>query len=237
MATPYYQDDLVTLYNGDCREVLPTLERDSSDLIVTDPPYGQSYLSNRGSHAALVGDDGALDIAGCLSAACRTLRRGRHAYVFGPLDLAGTPLTAQVDLIWDKQIVSMGDLSMPWSKSQEPITFAVYEPSKANRDKGYGKLAARLRQGSVLRVQRTQGAATTRHPTEKPVPLLRQLIESSSVFGETVLDPFAGVSSTLVAAVLEGRRAVGIEIDEHFCELGAKRLQAVREQIKHLRAV
>lgn len=223
---PYYQDEEVTLYLGDSRQVLATLGRDAIDLIVTDPPYGQNYLSNRGgNHAKISGDDGTLDVPAVLSQACRILRRGRHAYVFGPSNLVeGTPLAAAVELIWDKQVVGMGDLSLPWSRSHEPITFAVYEPSKANRDKGYGGLAARLRQGSVLRVPRTNGAATRRHPTEKPVQLLRHLIESSSVWGETVLDPFVGVGSTLVAARAEGRRAIGIEIDEKYCEIAAQRL-------------
>jgi site-specific DNA-methyltransferase (adenine-specific) len=76
----------------------------------------------------------------------------------------------------------------------------------------------------VIHAQRIQGGATLRHPTEKPVPLLRQLIESSSVWGETVLDFCVGVGSTLVAARLEGRKAIGIEIDERFCEVAAERL-------------
>lgn len=221
---PYFEDENTRLYLGDCREVLPELGRDAADLIVTDPPYAIDYKSNRGSHDKIAGDDGSLDIQECIALACKVLRRGRHAYIFGGGDLDRTPLASAVELIWDKQIVGMGDLSLPWSRSHEPITFAVYEPSKANRDKGYGGLAARLRQGSVLRVQRTQGAANSRHPTEKPVPLLRQLIESSSVWGETVLDPFVGVGSTLVAATLEGRKSIGIEVDERYCEIAATRL-------------
>ena len=223
--TPYYRDDAVTIYHGDARVILPTLTRESVDLIVTDPPYGIGYESNRGhDHGAITGDDGTLDVPAALSIACKSLRRGRHAYVFGKINLAATPLAAQVELIWDKGIVGMGDLSMPWSTSHEPITFAVYEPSAANRAKGYGRLSARIRKGSVIRSMRTNGAATTRHPTEKPVDVLRQLIESSSCMGETVLDPFMGVGSTLVAAVLEGRKAIGIEIEESYCEIAARRL-------------
>jgi DNA modification methylase len=221
---PYYEDEFARLYLGDCREVLPELGRDAADLLVTDPPYEIDYKSNRGNHDKIEGDDGSLDIQECLTLACKALRRGRHAYIFGGGALDRTPLAAAVELIWDKQIVGMGDLSLPWSQSYEPITFAVYEPSKANRDKGYGGLTARMRQGAVLRVQRTQGAANHRHPTEKPVLLLRQLIESSSVWGETVLDPFVGVGSTLVAAALEGRKAIGIELSEKYCEIAATRL-------------
>jgi len=62
------------------------------------------------------------------------------------------------------------------------------------------------------------------HPTEKPVDILRQMIESSSVFGETVYDPFAGSGSTLIAAALEGRKAVGCEIEERYCEIAVKRI-------------
>lgn len=225
---PYYEDDMVILFHGDSAEILGDLNRDSIDLLLTDPPYGIEYKSNRGSHLDIFGDTDSDGVRDLLSLACKPLRRGRHAYIFGPGALIPEQLTATTELIWDKTIVGMGDLASPWGPSHERITFAVYEPSKANRAKGYGKLSARMRQGSVLRVPRTNGAATLRHPTEKPVLLLRQLIESSTVMGETVLDPFVGVGSTLVAAVLEGRRAVGIEIEEKYCEVAAERLRAVR---------
>jgi site-specific DNA-methyltransferase (adenine-specific) len=76
----------------------------------------------------------------------------------------------------------------------------------------------------VLRVPRIIGAACQRHPTEKPVRLIRELIESSSCIDETLLDPFCGVGSALIAARVEGRLAIGIEIEEKYCEIAAKRL-------------
>jgi site-specific DNA-methyltransferase (adenine-specific) len=231
LGMPYYSDGNATLFLGDSRVVLPALQSLTVQLLVTDPPYGVGYKSNRGrDHERISGDDGSLDVSAVLAQSCKLLGRGRHAYVFGPREFVKAPLTAAVDLVWDKGIVGMGDLSCPWSQSHEPITFAVYEPSQANRAKGYGNLAARMRQGSVLRVPRMNGAATTRHPTEKPVLLLRQLIESSSVMGETVLDPFAGVGSTLVASTLEGRKSVGVEIDERYCEIAAQRLAAISKE-------
>jgi site-specific DNA-methyltransferase (adenine-specific) len=63
------------------------------------------------------------------------------------------------------------------------------------------------------------------HPMEKPVDILRQMVESSSMIGETVLDPFCGSGSVLLAAQLEGRVAIGIEIDERYCEIAAKRIE------------
>lgn len=229
MAEPYYADDDCTLYLGDCRDVLPALA--TVDLLVTDPPYGQAYKSNRGRHGAIVGDDGTLALKDWLPAALKVLRRGRHAYIFGarPEDISSEwSLCGMTELIWDKEVVGMGDLSLPWSRSHEPILFGVQEISKANREKNYGIGAARLRKGSVLRSQRSQSGQNELHPTPKPVDLLRVLIESSSTFDEVVLDPFAGSGSTLVAARLEGRKAVGIEKYEPYCELIAARLTGAR---------
>lgn len=222
--TPYYADDAVTIYHGDAFYVLPKLSRDHH-LLVTDPPYGIDFQSNRRVDKLdkIAGDDGSLDVAAALTLACKVLGRGRHAYVFGPKEVLPPELCATVDLIWDKGLIGTGNLALPWAPQHEPITFAVYEPSQANRAKGYGQLSARMRKGSIIRAQRPQGAATGRHPNEKPVLLLRQLIESSSSWGECILDPFVGSGSTLVAAVLEGRRAVGIEIDERYCDMAAKR--------------
>lgn len=231
MLQPYFQDEGVTIYCGDAAEVLPQVA--VCDLLVTDPPYGVDFQSNRRQKRLdkIAGDDGTYDAAPVLDAALRRIGRGRHAYIFGPV-VAGLPLTETVELIWDKQILGMGDLAKPWGTSHERITFGTYEPSKANRAKGYGRLAARLRKQSVIRCQRPTGAGSGRHPNEKPVGLLRELIESSSVMGEVVLDPFMGSGSTLVAARLEGRRAVGIEISERYCAIATERLRGINAAIE-----
>lgn len=221
----YYSDALVTLYHGDCRDILPNIG--VCDLLLTDPPYGVGFQSGRGDHERIAGDDGSLPLSAWLSLALKQIRRGRHAYIFGakPSDIhPDMALCGFAELVWDKTVVGMGDLSSPWAPQHENILFGVQEISKANRAKNYGAHAARLRKGSVLRVQRGQSSQTLRHPTEKPVELLRILIESSSTFGETVLDPFAGSGSTLAAAVAEGRKSVGIELEERYCEVAAKRL-------------
>lgn len=228
-AAPYYEDADVTLYHGDCRDILPDLE--PADLLVTDPPYGVNFRSNRrGDRFDFIAeDDDPTGMASLVGEAIRSnLKRYRHAYVFGPLDFG--PLVAagvvqdSVELIWDKQMLGMGDLSIPWASQHEAIQFLVAVKSKANVKKGEGRLAARLRRGSILSHQRPNSVGAKNHPTEKPVNLLRELIESSSCFGEMVLDPFVGSGSTLVAAKLEGRKAVGIEIDERYCEVAARRL-------------
>lgn len=232
--TPYFETADVTLYHGDAREVLPQLPRGASDLIVTDPPYGvdrraaPKFRTDGRFGVAMAGDNGELDVPAVLTLALRTLKMNRHLYVFGPADLSTCPVATKATLIWAKGGPGVhGDLTAPWGTNHEPITFAMYAPSKAQRDRGTGGLAARLRQGSVLFVRKLSARQVSLHPTEKPVKLLRMLIEASSLFDEVVLDPFAGSGSTLEAAVLEGRKAIGIEIDEGYCEVIAKRLSAL----------
>lgn len=229
--TPFYDADGITLYLGDCREVLPALARNSVDLIVTDPPYGKRWQSGRRQTTLreIAGDDGTLDVADLIGQALPVLRERRHLYVFGPADLSRLPLGPTVELIWDKQQLGPGDLSLPWGPAHETITFAVYVPRPSNRANGDGGLSARLRRGSVIRCHRLNAGqledAHDQHATPKPVELFRQLIESSSILGETVLDPFAGAGPVLEAARLEGRKAIGIEIDEANVERAVKRLQ------------
>lgn len=225
------------LYLGDSREVLER-ENISADLIVTDPPYGVEFRSNWGKNFERIAndqDDDMVVVDAVVAAACARLREHRHAYVFGPLaDRLPEKMTARVGLIWDKDAMSMGDLSLPFATSHEPIVFAVKVSSSANRSDGRGKLSARMRKSSVLRVPRKHSGANRRHPTEKPVELLRILIESSSSLGETVLDPFVGCGSTIIAAMLEGRRGVGIELEPRYFEVAKQRMEAVARWLDQL---
>jgi site-specific DNA-methyltransferase (adenine-specific) len=241
-TAPYYESDRVRLYLADAREVIPTLPADSVDLLVTDPPYGVGW--NSGKHKVdpfgpMAGDDGALDVIGLLGAATRVLRHNRHVYVFGyspdqlagPLNLGGT-----AELVWDKEQPGLGNLSHTWAPSYERITWGMVTSGTSERAQN-GQLSARIRRGSVLRATRKNGQAVTRHPTEKPVDLMRLLVESSTMPGETVLDPFAGSGSTLVAAIITGRKAIGVEISPQFAQTAAarcRRAEAVADQITGL---
>ena len=220
---PYYQDSAVTIYHGDCREILPTLPK--VDLVLTDPPYGIGYKSGYSDNfEKIVGDDGTLDVVGCIKQTLGCLLNGKHLYVFGRWDLAGLPIGPSAELVWDKEKFGMGNLELPWGPQHEIITFAVHLTRPAARKAERGGLTARMRRGSVLRSLRPNAARVNRHPTEKPVDILRQMIESSSLFGNTALDPFMGSGSTLEAAKLEGRKAIGIEIEEKYCEIAAQRM-------------
>ncbi len=219
---PYYEHAGITIYHGDCREVLPMVGDNSADLIITDPPYGvnfksgwrqESFMCIEGDHSTEISDQ-VIPLMPCI------LRDFRHAYIFGRFAFDSDYFTPSVELIWDKGSIGIGDLQAPWGKQHEYIQFLVNR--KANPGRKLQSLPARLRKGSVLSFQRVSGGDTS-HPTEKPVLLLRELIESSSRIGETVMDMFCGSGSTLVAAKLESRKAIGIEIEEKYCEMAAKR--------------
>lgn len=209
----------MTIYHGDCREVLPRLKRGTAHLVITDPPYGVKWQSDhrREKFKKMRGnEDRCVGMAG-ITLALRALVLYRHAYIFGKWDFEqiGVPATKPVELIWDKKSVGLG------GRRHGYIQFVV---RRRPGDTQKGNLAARLRKGSVLVFGRPCGSAV-RHPCEKPVPLLQKLIESSSRIGDTVLDPFLGSGSTAVACVREERKCIGIEVEEQWCELSANRVR------------
>lgn len=224
-----YRSERVELHLGRAEDVLPGLETESFDLIVTDPPYGKEWVSNRRAESfeSLLGDgaDQREEIRAVIAETVRLIRQNRHLYVFGPSDvLEGLKVSEVVELVWDKATIGSGDLSAPWGPAHEPISFTVTKHRHAGKS-GCSTIPTRVRKGSVLRFGRATGR-TVRHPSEKPVALLRELIESSSRQGDLVLDPFAGVGSTAVAALLSGRRAFAVELDERYARIALDRIRA-----------
>ena len=225
---------------GDARDVLPTIPKESVDLIVTDPPYGQEWQSGfRADTFARLEGDGADDragIAAVLVECVRVVGQNRHLYVFGPSDvLDGLKVSESVSLIWDKGVMGAGDLAAVWGPAHEPITFATSKHRHAGQA-GKSALPVRLRKGTVLRFGRPTGRKV-RHPSEKPTALLRELIESSSKQGETVLDPFAGIGSTAVAAIAAGRKSIIIELDEQYANMAVKRVRRAETLAAGLAAI
>ncbi|MFE9398607.1 DNA-methyltransferase [Streptomyces flavidovirens] len=232
-----HQSARATIIWGDCRD--PEVIAQAPDwygLLATDPPYGIAYNSNRSQRfTEIPGDDGTVDWPGVLAKWVGPegtfnggLAPSRHVYVFGytPTDLTGPlRLGGTADLVWDKVDLGSGNLTAAWSPSHERITFGVHVKRASDRQKGAGNLSARLRRGSILRYQRP-GRGSARHSNEKPVPLMAELIESSTVMGDLVVDPCAGSGSTGVAAVLEGRRAFLVEINRANAELAVQRVKA-----------
>ena len=214
--TPYYDQDGVTIWHGDCRDILPALGRDVADVIVTDPPYGMAFSAgarcdegtgwtSRWTGHRIEGDDSTaardevLDWWGA-----------NPSLVFGTWKTAAPPMVREM-LVWDK-VVSTGKdaLDIPWRPSWECI-YVI----------GHGFVGSRSH--GVLRYSLPTLAPERRdHPTAKPVDLMRELV--SKCPPGTVLDPFMGSGTTLRAAKDLGRKAIGVELEERYCEVAVKRL-------------
>jgi len=223
-----YESPRVVVWHGKAERVLPTFTTESFDLALTDPPYGVDFKSGfRSESFGVIHNDGAEDrgvVHEVLRECVRLVGQNRHLYVFGPADvLDGLKVGAVAELIWDKGVIGPGDLTAPWGPAHEPISFVQSKHRHAGQT-GRESPAVRMRKGSVLRYMRPTGRKV-RHPNEKPVGLLRELIESSTRQGDVVLDPFAGSGSTAVAAVLSGRRAVLVESDERWLPLITERVR------------
>ena len=231
---PYYSDDLVTLYHGDCLAVIAELGAGTVQGVVTDPPFssgartdagksmrggmlrGQKWEADWFSHDNMA-THGFLFLMRLL---CAELHRitavggAAHFFIdwrmypnlYGAVESSGWQVKNLV--VWDKQSFGMGT---NYRNQHELVIYA---------EKGDAKFQ-RHDLGNVIRASRS---GTENHPTEKPTSLLRTMIGASTVSGACVIDPFAGSGSTLVAAKAIQRRAIGIEIDERHCETAAQRL-------------
>lgn len=202
---PYYEQDGITIYHGDCCDLLPSLP--PCDLLLTDPPYGigekwanQPINTKKGASRLWVGDtwdakpisQSIIDAAIGLSK--RAVVWGGHYYAMPP---------SRCWLVWDKlQEFSGADCELAWTNFDQPAR--VFRMS---------------------RIDAYQNTARDRktHPTEKPVALVKWCIKHAGDVA-TILDPFAGTGSTAVAAKAYGLQAVLVEAKEQYCEIAAKRL-------------
>lgn len=235
-----YESDLCTVYQGHAEDLLSAMPKESVDLIVTDPPYGVDNQSNRRAERFdVIANDGKADrgvIAKIMEQCVRLVGQHRHLYCFGPSDvLDGLKVAELVSLIWDKGTMGSGDVTSAWGPSHEPIWFTVSKHRHAG-DTGKSTLPTRMRKGTVLSYNRPTGR-NVRHPNEKPVALIRELIESSSKQGDLVLDPFGGSGSTAVAAILTGRRAITIELDPKYVAMIVERVKAAEALVAQLAAI
>lgn len=214
---PYYQDEWVTIYHGDCRAVLP---RDFgtanlADVLITDPPYGIAYRQGRRVNGRAPGWTSRWTDVPIAGDSDTSLRDWVLSEWLGPALVFGTwkmpmPEDVREVLVWDKVVsTGMGALDIPWRPSWEAIYVIGGE---FTGDRSHGVLRYSL---PTLAPERAW------HPTPKPVDLMRHLV--GKTLG-TVLDPFMGSGSTLRAAKDLGRRAIGVEIEERYCEVAARRM-------------
>jgi site-specific DNA-methyltransferase (adenine-specific) len=203
---PYYEDESVTLYHGDCREVTEWL---AADVLVTDPPYGIGWTKGTNRRAKSYAHKGIINDQ---DTTCRdtilSMWGPRPAVVFGSWR-APFPPHKQV-LIWRKPVDAGIVGSTTGYRLDTELIFLM------------GNWPARppLR-SSVLATDGGKARYLNEHPHAKPPYLMEQLIEWTD---GVVADPFAGSGTTLVAAKAMGRKVIGVELEERYCDLIASRL-------------
>ena len=208
LPKPYYEDEKagIVIYHGDCREIIPHLPK--VDLVLTDPPYGIDYQSARRigwqRKEKIHGDKkfplwifDILEPRVAMFVWCR----------WDTLKLLPNPKSF---IVWDKGVHSMGDLKHEFGRQWEACAFYV----GPEHEFAY-------RPVDVIRAMRVSPDLMV-HPNEKPVEVVAPLIACHEKC--TILDPFMGSGPTLRAAKDLGRKAIGIELEERYCEIAAKRL-------------
>ncbi len=191
--TPYFSDESVTIYHGDCREVLPSLR---ADAVITDPPYGVDF---RGAEWDASIPMQWLGLARAVA--------GSVLFTTGPLTLWDYPRPDWV-LCWARPASNSRAVSGGFNHWTPVLVY------------GRRKFPVDLFSLHALAF----ASKFYDHPSPKPEPLMVWLVTHGSDPNETVLDPFMGSGTTLVAAKRLGRRAIGIELEEKYCEIAAQRL-------------
>jgi site-specific DNA-methyltransferase (adenine-specific) len=189
--TPYYQDNAVTIYHGDCREILPQLE--PVDLVLTDPPYGfgltdGSRTAHRYGLNRTTWNTDSCDVTFLLNL-------GKERIIWGA-NYLGLPPWKCV-LVWHKPHVA------------HLLTRAACEIAYSSYDRPAQFISIRYDENPM-------------HPTQKPLELMFWCLSFANA--QTILDPFMGSGTTLRAAKDLGRKAIGIEIEEKYCEIAARRM-------------
>ena len=190
---PYYSDEWVTLYHGDCLEVTDWL---AADVLVTDPPYGLGDRWQGGTWGAqpMYADARRWDVKPS-DESILSIIGDKPAIVWGGNYFAMPPSRCWLAWIKNPALATMADFELAWTSLDRPAkSYTSTRNPDGQRD----------------------------HPTQKPFGLMQWCI--SMLPDGTVADPFAGSGSTLVAAKALGRKAIGVELEERYCEIAARRL-------------
>jgi len=208
---------LNTIIQGDCLEVMRGMDNNSVDLVLTDPPYGTDfdyYSKGRGVCLADQQDYGKQDWNKKLpdrEAIDRILTVGKNAVIFGGQFFTLPPSPCWI--VWDKDNTgNWGDCELAWTSFKTSIRKILWrwngmlQENMSNKDKKY-------------------------HPTQKPIGVMKWIIEKYTKPNDLILDPFCGSGTTCVAAELMGRNYIGIEISEEYCQIARKRVQDAKDSM------
>ena len=200
---PFYDEAGITIYHGDCAQVLPFL--DPVDLLLTDPPYGINAGATGGGNSGRNSKDWGVqewDRATCPNEVMAAVKRARVSVVWGGNYYPMPP--SRCWLAWDKK------------QPQAWYSTAHFELAWTNMNKN----------AHAFRMSQVEAYAKMgkQHPTQKPIPLMEWCIQEAGKDIATILDPFMGSGTTLVAAKNLGKRAIGIERELNYCEIAVRRL-------------
>lgn len=218
---------MIELHHGDCLKIMPTLEENSVDTIITDPPYGIDFQSARRTASERF-DKIANDkqpYTEWIGLAVSKLKQSGSLICFSRWDVAEVfrveidkhiPVRSQV--IWDRGVHGLGDLKRQFAPQHDVIWFACFDDFRFEWK----------RPKSVIKSMRVDPQKLL-HPNQKPVGLLRTLISHTAPKGGIVLDPFMGSASTGVACKIADREFIGIELDEHYFEIAKRRIDSMKQ--------
>jgi site-specific DNA-methyltransferase (adenine-specific) len=220
---PYYEDSYVQIYLGDCREILPSLPK--VDLVLTDPPYGinvvggskpfghvggskpfghvgGSNIVSVNSYVPVYGDNEPFNPA-------ELLKIGENQIIFGANYFCDKLPPSKGWIVWDKKVKNnwndnFSDVELAWSSFDRPT-----------------KCYRLLYMGLIQEHNREVRC----HPTQKPLELIKWIVENYSMPEQIILDPYLGSGTVAVASKGLGRKCIGIEIEEKYCEISARRCQ------------
>jgi site-specific DNA-methyltransferase (adenine-specific) len=234
---PYYEDEAVTIYNADCRDVLPTL--DTVDLVLTDPPYG--ITSNEWDIALpasqmLSGFKTVVMTASQPFAAqiiCADLERFKHEWIWVKNRGSNFANTVREPFKEHESVLVFSDGQWIYNKQMQRRTGSgadrvKYEVNHHSNSDNYREFkdhtATHPEDRVPSSIQYFNIETEGEHPTRKPLLLFKYLVLTYSDSNHTILDPFMGSGTTLRAAKDLGRKAIGIELEERYCEIAAKRM-------------
>lgn len=234
---PYYQDDAVVIYNADCRQVLPFLPK--HELLLSDPPYGvtnQEWDSTESVANVIRQSPLSVFTTGerlLASLICEMPEMYRHIWVWDRVNHNTDFLNASRRPMRSHELIAV--FSQHASYKFTPIKRRGHHKVRQTQhvsngngtygdkrpEKGYGTVKTLLHPRSIIEIEGSK-SNTQIHPTEKPVALFEYLLISYPAV--LTIDPWMGSGTTLLAAKRCGRKCIGIEINEAYCESAAKRL-------------
>jgi len=215
---PYYDRDGITIYCGDCRDILPSIDPATVDLVLTDPPYGidldtangsrkRGALATANDYAAVAFDDEPFDPA--------IILRYQRLILFGANHFASRLPESPSWIVWDKTagLQSKRAIGFNDNADAELIWTNLGGPVRILGHQWIGLMKA------------TERGESRVHPTQKPVALVRWLVGHFSKPGDLILDPYMGSGPVARACLDLGRRYIGIELSEAYVQIAVKRLQ------------